>query len=75
MKGRKDAGGASPREYGGVAQLGEHLLCKQGVIGSNPFISTSGCATARRDWPKGNQRLGAREAVVGSRNKLWKGSK
>ena len=27
---------------GGVAQLGEHLLCKQGVIGSNPFISTSG---------------------------------
>ena len=28
------------KEYGGVAQLGEHLLCKQGVIGSNPFIST-----------------------------------
>ena len=28
-------------KYGGVAQLGEHLLCKQGVIGSNPFISTS----------------------------------
>ena len=28
--------------FGGVAQLGEHLLCKQGVIGSNPFISTSG---------------------------------
>ena len=27
---------------GGVAQLGEHLLCKQGVIGSIPFISTSG---------------------------------
>ena len=25
---------------GGVAQLGEHLLCKQGVVGSNPFIST-----------------------------------
>ena len=25
---------------GGVAQLGEHLLCKQGVIGSNPFAST-----------------------------------
>jgi hypothetical protein len=29
-------------QYGGVAQLGEHLLCKQGVIGSNPFISTKG---------------------------------
>ena len=26
---------------GGVAQLGEHLLCKQGVIGSNPFASTN----------------------------------
>ena len=24
---------------GGVAQLGEHLPCKQGVKGSNPFIS------------------------------------
>ena len=30
------------REYGGVAQLGEHLPCKQGVMGSNPIISTSG---------------------------------
>ena len=28
-------------KYGGVAQLGEHLLCKQGVIGSIPFISTT----------------------------------
>ena len=27
--------------FGGVAQLGEHLLCKQGVIGSIPFISTN----------------------------------
>ena len=26
--------------HGGVAQLGEHLPCKQGVKGSNPFIST-----------------------------------
>jgi hypothetical protein len=25
---------------GGVAQLGEHLLCKQGVIGSIPIVST-----------------------------------
>ena len=25
--------------YGGVAQLGEHLLCKQGVRGSIPLIS------------------------------------
>ena len=27
------------RFYGGVAQLGEHLPCKQGVKGSNPSIS------------------------------------
>ena len=26
---------------GGVAQLGEHLPCKQGVMGSNPIISTT----------------------------------
>ena len=26
--------------YGGVAKLGEHLPCKQGVMGSNPIIST-----------------------------------
>ena len=30
------------KRSGGVAQLGEHLLCKQGVIGSIPFISTKG---------------------------------
>ena len=34
-------GNAPTSKYGGVAQLGEHLLCKQGVIGSIPFISTS----------------------------------
>ena len=31
--------GAQPL-YGGIAQLGEHLLCKQGVSGSIPLIST-----------------------------------
>ena len=30
----------SHNKYGGVAQLGEHLPCKQGVMGSNPIIST-----------------------------------
>ena len=29
-------------KYGGVAQLGEHLPCKQGVMGSIPIISTTG---------------------------------
>ena len=33
------------KKYGGVAQLGEHLPCKQGVMGSNPIISTTGCGT------------------------------
>ncbi len=30
-----------PEIIGGVAQLGEHLLCKQGVVGSIPVTSTS----------------------------------
>ena len=30
------------KQDGGLAQLGEHLLCKQGVKGSIPLISTSG---------------------------------
>ena len=27
--------------YGAIAQLGEHLLCTQGVVGSNPSSSTN----------------------------------
>lgn len=27
--------------HGGIAQLGEHLLCKQGVVGSIPSASTN----------------------------------
>ena len=34
--------GPNPKRYGGIAQLGEHLLCKQGVSGSIPLISTNG---------------------------------
>ena len=41
---------------GGVAQLGEHLPCKQGVMGSNPIISTTdgnvGPNLGRRNEPK-----------------------
>ena len=36
----KNEGIMSANSYGGVAQLGEHLPCKQGVMGSNPIIST-----------------------------------
>ena len=35
---------------GGVAQLGEHLPCKQGVKGSNPFISTQACHSGNGAW-------------------------
>ena len=31
------------RVLGGLAQLGEHLLCKQGVVGSIPSSSTTYC--------------------------------
>ena len=34
---------------GGVAQLGEHLLCKQGVVGSIPSASTLAAS-----WPGGS---------------------
>ena len=34
--------GPTLKRYGGIAQLGEHLLCKQGVSGSIPLISTKG---------------------------------
>ena len=45
---------------GGVAQLGEHLLCKQGVIGSIPFTSTN--------QETGDRKQGTeREASGGSR--------
>ena len=40
---------------GGVAQLGEHLLCKQGVIGSIPFTSTS------NGGQRGGQAAGGRQ--------------
>ena len=36
---------------GGVAQLGEHLPCKQGVMGSNPIISTSKVKSLEDDEP------------------------
>ena len=36
------------RLNGGVAQLGEHLPCKQGVKGSNPSISIA-CITRIQD--------------------------
>jgi hypothetical protein len=37
-----------PSGIGGVAQLGERLLCKQEVIGSIPFTSTISVAQGER---------------------------
>ena len=37
-----------PDLYGGVAQLGEHLPCKQGVMSSNLTISTLAMSSALR---------------------------
>ena len=39
---RVDSPEAQTCEYGGVAQLGEHLPCKQGVDSSILFVSTNG---------------------------------
>ena len=44
-------------EIGAVAQLGEHLLCKQGVVGSIPISST-------RRWAGVGARWGARLPAV-----------
>ena len=44
-KGRRLENGSNEgrgSKWGGVAQLGEHLPCKQGVSGSIPLISTNG---------------------------------
>jgi hypothetical protein len=57
-----------PPADGDVAQLGEHLLCKEGVRGSSPLISTTFSIPNRRaivsvlegDWPV----FGARGSVA-----------
>ena len=38
-----------PDIYGGVAQLGEHLPCKQGVMSSNLTISTKAMSRAKTE--------------------------
>jgi hypothetical protein len=44
-------------KVGGVAQLGEHLLCKQGVVGSIPIVSTTRiCLQMRRAGVHGDTR-------------------
>ena len=40
LTGERPDGGRFAEGFGAVAQLGEHLLCKQGVSGSIPLSST-----------------------------------
>ncbi len=42
---------SDPPEHGGLAQLGEHLLCKQGVVGSIPSSSTKFLLKGKRLCP------------------------
>ena len=49
--------------HGAVAQLGEHLLCKQGVTGSIPVSSTISNPLIQRQTEKANG-VGFRFAIV-----------
>ena len=54
-----------PFKSGAVAQLGERLLCKQEVIGSIPFGSTSFLASReRKKIENGDRRFQAFELVL-----------
>ena len=56
----------SGKSRGGVAQLGEHLLCKQGVIGSNPFISTTSCGGGKSRTKESDE---SKRAARGTRSR------
>ncbi len=48
---------------GGVAQLGEHLLCKQGVTGSIPVVSTKWSSAFVGEQYRGNQEFSAKSCL------------
>ena len=52
-----------PASFGGIAQLEEHLLCKQGVSGSNPLTSTSLCYGS--GWQAGIIEISESEGIEG----------
>ena len=60
----------SPEGWGGVAQLGEHLPCKQGVDSSNLFISTTG-NTERCDGKRGPGGKGQRRHAMAAEITTW----
>ena len=61
--------GAGDKRTGGIAQLGERVLCKHEVIGSNPFTSTRRLEANKRSFG-GVAQLGEhmlrKHGVVGS---------
>ena len=48
-----------PCSYGGVAQLGEHLPCKQGVRSSILLISTTGRRKTKKPRPSPETTMGS----------------
>jgi hypothetical protein len=66
--------GGDERNSGGVAQLGEHLLCKQGVTGSIPVVSTRFWALPKIE-PSGlgRPRLGRRGRRVATATRSYRG--
>ena len=58
---------------GRVAQLGEHLLCKQGVTGSIPVTSTTFSLIAK-DLRKSRRREKFRKEQVSLRFMTWPGA-
>ncbi len=51
--------------YGELAQLGEHLLCKQEVIGSNPLFSIGSYLIALIEYFGGNGEVWLTHRFVG----------
>ena len=50
----------------------EHLLCKQGVVGSSPIVSTiPDCTVRLRSRPKKTKRFGAAALDRARRRKLF----
>ena len=59
------------RRHGGIAQLGEHLPCKQGVSGSIPLISIK---IRKRAGPREERKQREKEAR-GRRKAVIKGGR
>ena len=53
-------------ERGGIAQLGEHLPCKQGVMSSNLIISTKSEARDQRPEAREEEKLRSEAEALAS---------